>query len=421
MKASSRLSLGTLLAALVFTTLVTAEEKGGAAPEKRPGSVAGIQAAADKGAAWLATQQNTDGGYGPFGDLRVKNASDVGITAFAIYALAKSGPASKGEAAASLGRAVDFLLAKQQENGAFYDPKDPTLQNYKTCVALLALNTLDRAKHAGAIQKAQAFIKAQQFDEDDGYKAGENVGFGGIGYGSKQRPDLSNTQFALEALAESGVSGSEELWKKAVVFVARCQNSKTVDPLLQKMNVGTTKDGGFRYTPDETRGPAETLDTGPKIFSSYGSMTYAALKSLLYASASKDDQLVKDAFDWISRNFTVRENPGMATKANPKSGQQGLYYYYHTMAKALSLYGQPIIKDEKGVGHDWAKELGDHLISLQNADGYWKSTSERWYEEIPVLATSYAVVALVECRASLEKASSGQLPGSTGGQAPAAK
>jgi hypothetical protein len=47
------------------------------------------------------------------------------------------------------------------------------------------------------------------------------------------------------------------------------------------MNIGSTGDGGFRYTPDETRGPAETLDTGPKIFSSYGSMTYAALKSLL--------------------------------------------------------------------------------------------------------------------------------------------
>ena len=111
----------------------------------------------------------------------------------------------------------------------------------------------------------------------------------------------------------------------------------------------------------------------------------------------------------------------MATKANPKLGQQGLYYYYHTMAKALSLYGQPIIKDEKGVGHDWAKELSDHLISLQHADGYWKSTSERWYEEIPVLATSYAVVALSDCRASLEKGSSTKPGASTGGQSPTAK
>jgi squalene-hopene/tetraprenyl-beta-curcumene cyclase len=373
-------------------------------PARDLASPAAIRAAADRGAAWLAARQNPDGGYGPFGDFRVKNASDVGITAFAVYALARSGAPSKPEAAESVARAVEFLLAKQQENGAFYDPRDPALQNYKTCVALLALNALDRVKHAGAIKKAQAFIKAQQFDEDDGYKPGENAGFGGIGYGSKQRPDLSNTQFALEALAESGLSGSDELWRKAAVFIGRCQNSKTVDPVLQKLNVGTTGDGGFRYAPDETRGPAESLDTGPKIFSSYGSMTYAALKSLLYAAVSKDDQVIKDAFDWISRNFTVRENPGMATRANPRSGQQGLYYYYHTMAKALSLHGQPIIKDEKGTAHDWARELGGHLISLQHPEGYWKSDSERWYEEIPVLATSYAVVALVECRTSLEKA-----------------
>ena len=41
-------------------------------------------------------------------------------------------------------------------DGAFVDPGDPTLQNYKTSVTLLALCALDRQKHAGAIQKAQA-------------------------------------------------------------------------------------------------------------------------------------------------------------------------------------------------------------------------------------------------------------------------
>ena len=110
-----------------------------------------------------------------------------------------------------------------------------------------------------------------------------------------------------------------------------------------------------------------------------------------------------DAFAWISKNFTVLENPGMATKANPRAGQQGLYYYYHTMAKALSVYGQPRVKDDKGVEHDWAKELGAHLVSLQDSEGFWKNTSERWFEEIPVLATSSAVVALAECQALLRK------------------
>ena len=45
---------------------------------------------------------------------------------------------------------------------------------------------------------------------------------------------------------------------------------------------------------------------------SYGSMTYAGLKSMIYAGLSHDDPRVKAAWEWIGRNFTVDENPGMA-------------------------------------------------------------------------------------------------------------
>ena len=293
-----------------------------------------IPASVEKAVKWISTQQNPDGGFGPYGeqkDLRLKDASDVGITAFAVYALAKSPPAARASLGSSVSRAVDFLLSKQQKDGGFYDPKDATLQNYKTCVTLLALNALDRAKHADAIQKAQAFIKAQQFDEDDGYKPGENLMYGGITYGpgEKRKADLSNTQFGLEALAESGVSGSEELWKKAVVYIARCQNAKAVEPILADLKIGTTGDGGFRYSPGDTRGPQNKEEPGPRIFPSYGSMTYAALKSLLYANVSKKDPMVRDAFAWISTNYTVLENPGMATSASPKAGLQGLFCAPH--------------------------------------------------------------------------------------------
>ena len=42
----------------------------------------------------------------------------------------------------------------------------------------------------------------------------------------------------------------------------------------------------------------------------------------------------------------------------------------------------------------------------QDAEGFWKNTSERWFEEIPVLATSFVVVALVECESSLSRSGS---------------
>jgi squalene-hopene/tetraprenyl-beta-curcumene cyclase len=340
----------------------------------------------------------------------VKNASDVGITAFVVYALAKHPKRYRPEDGPFLSKAVDFLLSRQQEDGGIYDPADPALQNYRTSVAILALTTLDRVKYAAAIRRAQAFVKDQQVTEADGYDEKAHLGFGSVGYGSGLRGDLSNTQLAAEALAESGVSGADEVWRRMVVYVARCQNAESVDPLLQGLGIGTTRDGGYRYAPNETRGPTETLDDGTKVFSSYGSMTYAALKTLLYAQVDRKDPKVAQAFDWISKNFTVKENPGMASRVNPKAGLQGLFYYYHTMAKTLSLYGEPVIRDAKGVEHVWAKELASHLVSIQKKDGAWQNASDRWWENIEALDTAYAMVALVDCQEALAKGAGSPAP-----------
>ncbi len=333
-------------------------------------------------------------------------ASDVGITAFCLYALARNPRKYKEADGPFISKAVDFLLSKQQPDGAFYDPRDPSLKNYRTCVVLLALDALDPAKYSVAIRRGQEFVKAQQFTEAAGYEEKRHLPYGGVGYGDSLRPDLSNTQFAAEALYKTGLSASDEFWKRLVVYVSRCQNADTVDPILQELGIRSSGDGGFRYAPNDTRGPVESVDGGV-VYSSYGSMTYAGLKSLLYARVDRDDPRVQQAWQWITKNFTVRENPGMATKANPKAGLQGLYYYYHTMAKALSAYGERIIVDSRGVEHDWARELAEQLIAVQQPEGYWVNTSGRWFENIPALDTAYAIVSLVECLEFLERAGGG--------------
>lgn len=383
-----------------------------------------FKAAVDKGTRWLVARQNPDGGYGPYGDgpqFRVKNASDVGITAFVLYAIARNPRGYTAVDGPYISKAVDLLLSRQQPDGGVYDPKDPTLQNYRTSVAVLALTALDRVKYREAVQRAQGFIKEQQFSASKGYDPKQHVSYGGIGYGSALRGDLSNTQLGAEALAESGLSGSDELWQGLTVFVTRCLNAEEVDPLLRGLGIGTTKDGGARYAPNETRGPAETLDDGVKVFSSYGSMSYAALKSLLYAKVSKDDPRVQGLIRWISGRFNVAENPGMATQANPRAGQNGLYYYYHTMAKTLYLNGDAVLKDSKGVAHRWAEELGSHIVGLQKEDGSWLNATGRWFEDIPELDTAYAMVALVDCLSQLEREAGQPAAGPAGAPAPAAK
>ena len=92
-----------------------------------------------------------------------------------------------------------------------------------------------------------------------------------------------------------------------------------------------------------------------------------------------------------TKNWSLDENPGMRLN-KPENAQQGLYYYYHTLAKALNAYDQPTITDGQGNPHDWRVELIDKLSTLQKEDGSFVG-DKKWMEENPVLTTSYVVVA----------------------------
>ena len=78
-------------------------------------------------------------------------------------------------------------------------------------------------------------------------------------------------------------------------------------------------------------------------------------------------------------------------------GDAGLYYYYHTFAKAMDAAGKPLIEDADGNRHDWRRELRDVLIEMQSADGSWTNTNPRWLEGDPNLVTGYCLLALHYC------------------------
>ena len=58
-------------------------------------------------------------------------------------------------------------------------------------------------------------------------------------------------------------------------------------------------------------------------------MSYAGLLSFVYADMEKKDPRIVAVLEWLKKNYSVTQNPGM--------GQQGLFYYYNTMSKALSI------------------------------------------------------------------------------------
>src|SRR5262249_40056738 len=113
----------------------------------------------------------------------------------------------------------------------------------------------------------------------------------------QSRPDLSNTQFFLDALVAAGVSKDDPALKKALVFVGRCQNLKgehNDQPWAGKVN-----DGTFIYTAASggvTKVVDQPLPDGSR--PGYGSMTYAGIKSMIYCGVSKDDPRIQKAYEW---------------------------------------------------------------------------------------------------------------------------
>jgi squalene-hopene/tetraprenyl-beta-curcumene cyclase len=170
-----------------------------------------------------------------------------------------------------------------------------------------------------------------------------------------------------------------------VQFISRTQNLPGSND--QKWASGDPDNrGGFVYFPENSKAGEVKQADGKVALRSYGSMSYAGLLSYIYAQLDKNDPRVKAVYDWLSRHYTLDENPGM--------GKDGLYFYYHTMAKALSNYGVENLTMSDGRKVNWRRDLAKRLLDLQNADGFWVNENGRWWEKDPNLVTSYAVMTL---------------------------
>ncbi|MBA3273971.1 MAG: terpene cyclase/mutase family protein [Chthoniobacterales bacterium] len=349
----------------------------------------------NKGLEFLQHQQKPDGGW-------QSEQDPPAMTAIVLKALVQDEKFDASTPAVKKG--YDKLLTYQLENGGIYQD---LLANYNTAIAVSALAAAEDPAMKPRIDKAVAYLKGLQWTENTpaGGPKGEKVAddknpwYGGWGYGRHARPDGSNMQLALDALHDAGLKAEDPAFKAAVKFASRMQNlSETND------QPWTGNDGGFTYTPannGESMAGEVVSPEGDRRLRSYGSMTYAGLKSMIYAGLAKDDPRVKGAWDWIRANWTLDENPGMRLGGDEKA-QQGYYYYLHTFARALNAYDEPVITDAKGKKHDWRVELIDKLASLQQPDGSWVG-EKRWMEGNPVLVTSYAVLALQEAQADLKE------------------
>ena len=337
---------------------------------------ASYQKMVDSAIQFLTAGQDDEGAF-------TKRAG-IGVTALSVTALMRHGRTVNDPHVAA---GLKYVVKHVQDDGGIYSDGSP-FKNYETALAILCLSEANKDKRFDKeIAAADKCLKGLQWDEEDGHDEA-NPAYGGAGYGRSKRPDLSNTAFLIDALKAAGNDANDPAVQKALLFVSRCQNLETehnTSPFAAK-----NPDGGFYYTPvgDGSSEAGETANGGLR---SYGAMTYAGLKSMLYAGVGPDDPRVKAATTWINKFYDLKSNPGV--------GPAGLYYYYHLFAKALDALGEDTITDAQGKKHNWREELIQELASRQQKNGSWvNGESDRWLEGDPLLVTSYALLALDNCR-----------------------
>jgi hypothetical protein len=191
----------------------------------------------EKAFAWLWKQQ--DGGVfsvsmpveNDAGETVMKSFPDPALTGFGLMALQTKPKSKRIEAEqAAIENGLRWLLTQQKDDGTFGDQ----VPNYTTCVVVGALTKWGDAAAAPALQKAQRAILAFQNSESTGYHRSDRD-YGSIGYGNSQRGDLSNLHFSIQALRETGLPENHEALQKALVFLQRTQNLKSVNDFSGKV------------------------------------------------------------------------------------------------------------------------------------------------------------------------------------------
>ena len=374
-----------------------------------------------RGTEFLVKGQHEDGSFGKY--------REIGVTSAALHALLLSDGKFRSPDNPATRSALAFLLKHIQPDGRISDSRG--YDNYKTSLGVMALNSLSGEEYAKllkamaeartispekaaelakekVLKSAEKWLSQQQATEANGFERDRDPGYGGQGYGGVPAPDLSNSQFAVEAMYGMGLRRGHPFFTRMEIFLNRTQNLRKVNDLTDKakfpelQNFEVQDDGGFGYAPMSSKADQKENERGKLVSPSYASITAAGLKCLLQLGATRDDPRIQGALSWLARNYTLEHNAGLEVPGKPAKGSQGLYYFYWTFARAMGQLGEPKLKLPDGQEIAWPGQLAAKLKALQREDGSWTNEQDRWQEGDPYLVTSYCLVALHFCEANLE-------------------
>jgi hypothetical protein len=331
-----------------------------------------------RAAAYLWSRQAEDGGWHSqtYGLLR----SGQSMTPFVLGALLEVPGEVYPLPVAKLDRAIAFLRSHTRADGVLGLADSTGIPDYPNYATALAVTALARARRAGweaQVKPMVEYLRAQQFAGQNGWREQDRA-YGAWGMGGERRPppdtghvDLSMTRYVIGALNAVGVPPSDPALKWAQVFITRCQNP----------------DGGFFFTTTEF----DTNKAGHdgKQFRSYGTATADGVMALLGTGCAPEDPRLVSARRWLGEHHRGMDVPGFVGPAYDR-WPRGLAFYY----SAASTEAFRALRVDPGT------QIVDGLRRAQRADGSWSNPENLVKEDDPLIATTFAVRALVRSQST---------------------
>ncbi len=364
-------------------------------PESDKALALRVNAAVDRGVAWLTAQQKEDGSWGPYG--ASNGTYEAGPTAIALHALLSAG----------VNKHKDFV-----EKGFNWLYHNPPSMTYEVAFTMMALDEKAAPQRERfelrrlPPEKRKAFEFQRNLSDDDARlmrfcrdRLVENVARGGTwkycpGVGDG---DISNGQYALlglKAASRCGIKVGAEIWKDALDYFLTYQQPsgpKVVYHRFKRFEKDWTpkfyaeraESRGWQYLRGHPGDPSKVIGTHVCIGVASALICYEALAVHPHrkgsASLVEVRHAVRDGLAWLSEHWSIDHIP---------NGDKFYYYYY-----IYSLERVGVLTASRFIGaHDWYREGATYLLAKQDEIGSWTARGGEW--GTPVANTAFALLFL---------------------------
>ena len=351
----------------------------------------------NKAVAWLVSQQDESGAFKSqhYGAMKQGAAT----TSLALYSLSMTPEKCREKNREAIQKAIAFLMPGIRARGRVANP-DGSLDHpvYSTAMFLVAVNRLDHELDPKLLVTLLDFLVRSQCVEDRGFGP-ENPNHGGwdvigpdVMPGKTSGTNVSVTHFVLEAFACHVPVAQDQDSVIDKVTIERVLNSRKQAVAWLGRLQEKSESGGFYFTaqPGSALNKSRTDDDKPQ---PYASATCDGLLSLSFGGEIESVNF-ENASQWIRKRTTAVTVGGFENQKDsgwPKALQ---FYYLQSLARSTVSIGDSEKMKKEKLSESILADIHATLGKSQHEDGRFENESSLMRENDPLIATSFAIIAL---------------------------